>query len=167
MILSRILMSIKLRDQTFLTNYLSNRKQSVVLNDSISSSLPLTAGVPQGSVLGPLLFLIYVNDKSEHLLSLTRLFADDSSLFVSATNINDIEGILNHDLAMITNWAKMWLVKFNPSKTEAILFSYISSDFFPNIVFDGVNVKFVKRHKHLGVNIQQQHEMGYSYRSYS
>ena len=72
----------------FLTNYLSNRKQSVVLNDSISSSLPLTAGVLQGSVLGPLLFLIYVNDISEHLLSLTRLFADDSSLFVSATNIN-------------------------------------------------------------------------------
>ena len=135
----------------FLTNYLSNRKQSVVLNDSISSNLPLTAGVPQGSVLGPLLFLIYVNDISEHLLSLTRLFADDSSLFVSATNINDIEGILNHDLAIITNWAKMWLVKFNPSKTEAILFSYISSEFFPNIVFDGVNVKFVKCHKHLGL----------------
>ena len=133
----------------FLTNYLSNRKQSVVLNDSISSSLPLTAGVPQGSVLGPLLFLIYVTDISEHLLSLTRLFADDSSLFVSATNINDIEGILNHDLAIITNWAKMWLVKFNPSKTEAILFSYICSEFFPNIVFDGVSVKFVKCHKHL------------------
>ena len=74
-------------------------------------------------MLGPLLFLIYVNDISEHLLSLTRLFVDDSSLFVSATNVNDIEGILNHDLAIKTNWAKMWLVKFNPSKTEAILFS--------------------------------------------
>ena len=97
-------------------------------------------------MLGPLLFLVYVNDISEHLLSLTRLFADDSSLFVSATNINDIEGILNHDLAIITNWAKMWLVKFNPSKTEAILFSYISSEFFPNIVFDGVNVKVLKCH---------------------
>ena len=70
---------------------------------------------------------------------------------MSATNINDIEGILNHDLAILTNWAKMWLVKFNPSKTEAILFSYISSEFFPNIVFDGVNVKFVKCHKHLGL----------------
>ena len=114
----------------FLTNYLSNRKQSVVLNDSISSSLPLTAGVPQGSVLGPLLFLIYVNDISEHILSLTRLFADDSSLFVSATNINDIEGILNHDMAIITNWAKMWLVKFNPSKTEAILFFILAASSF-------------------------------------
>ena len=135
----------------FLSNYLSNRKQSLVLNDAISPSLPLTAGVPQGSVLGPLLFLIYVNDISEHLLSLTRLFADDSSLFVSATNLNDIEGILNHDLAIITNWAKLWLVKFNPNKTEAILFSYINRDFFPNIVFDGVNVKFVGCHMHLGL----------------
>lgn len=106
----------------FLENYLSNRKQSVLLNDVISSSLPVTAGVPQGSVLGPLLFLIYVNDISENLLSLTRLFADDSSLFVSATNIEDLEGILNHDLLIITNWAKQWLIKLNPSKTEAMLF---------------------------------------------
>ena len=107
---------------SFLANYLSNRKQSVLLNDVISSNPPVTAGVPQGSVLGPLLFLIYVNDISENLISLTRLFADDSSLFVSATNIIDLEGILNHDLLIITNWAKQWLIKFNPNKTEAMFF---------------------------------------------
>ena len=82
----------------------------------------MTAGVPQGSVLGPLLFLIYVNDISENLISLTRLFADDSSPFVSATNITDLEGILNHDLLIITKWAKHWLIKFNPNKTEAMVF---------------------------------------------
>ena len=79
------------------------------------------AGAPQGSVLGPLLFLIYVNDISESLLSLTRLFADDSSLFYSATNIFDIEGIINSDFRVLTNWAKQWPVNFNPLKTEAIL----------------------------------------------
>ena len=137
----------------FLKNYLSDRKQSVILNDITSTSFPLTAGVPQGSVLGPLLFLIYVNDIAEHLVSLTRLFADDSSLFVSAASILDIEGILNHDLAIISDWAKSWLEKFNPCKTEAIFFSYFNTDLFPNIVFDGVNIEFVKHHKHLGLTL--------------
>ena len=63
-------------------------------------------GVPQGSVLGPLLFLVYVNDISESILSLTRLFADDSSLFYSTTSIFDIEGIINSDLQVLTNWTK-------------------------------------------------------------
>ena len=102
-------------------------------------------------MLGPLLFLIYVNDIAEHLVSLTRLFADDSSLFVSAASILDIEGILNHDLAIISDWAISWLVKFNPCITEAILFSYFNIDF----VFDGVNIKFVKHHKHLGLTLSE------------
>ena len=71
------------------TVYLSNRTQSVVLNSVTSKRRSTTAGVPQGSVLGPLLFLLYVNDISENLLSLTRLlvFADNTSLFFSAANI--------------------------------------------------------------------------------
>ena len=65
-------------------------------------------------MLGPLLFLIYVTDISESLLSLTRLFADDSSLFYSASSLADIEGIINHDLRLLVVWAKQWLIKFNP-----------------------------------------------------
>ena len=68
-------------------------KQSVKINSATSSLLSVNAGVPQGSVLGPLLFLVYVNDIAENLLSLVRVFADDSSLFFSATNLRDIEGI--------------------------------------------------------------------------
>ena len=81
--------------------YLSNRTQSVVLNSITSTRKSTTAGVPQGSVLGPLLFLIYVNDISENLLRLTRLFADASSLFFSASNIRDTDGILNNDLILV------------------------------------------------------------------
>ena len=65
----------------WISNYLSSRKQRLLINSSMSDETTVGAGVPQGSVLGPLLFLIYVNDISENLLSLTRLFADDSSLF--------------------------------------------------------------------------------------
>ena len=75
-------------------------------------------GGPQGSVLGPLLFLVYINDKAEHLLSLTRLFADDSSLFYSAARIDDIAGIINHGMQLLSNWARQWLVTFNPLKLK-------------------------------------------------
>ena len=76
----------------WISSYPSNIPQSVVLNYVTSTAKSTSACVPQGSVLGPLLFLIYVNDISENLLSLTRLFADDSSLFFSTSNIRDLEG---------------------------------------------------------------------------
>ena len=110
----------------------------------------LFSGVPQGSVLGPLFFLVYVNDITENFLSLTRLFADDSSLF-SATNIQDYEGILNHDLAVISAWAKQWLVTFNPSKTEAVQFSLRQNNPTPSLFFENTLIEFVESHKHLGV----------------
>ena len=109
------------------------------------------ARVPSGSVLGPLLFLIYVNDIAEKLLSLTRLYVDDSSLFISASNIQDIEGILNHDLSIISAWAKQWLIKIYPNKTVAILFLLLKSDVVPNLIFDDVSIELVDKHRHLGI----------------
>ena len=100
---------------------MDNRKQKVVIKPCHSNNTLITAGVPQGSVLGPLLFLIYVNDISDRLC-LTRLFADDSSLFYSALSIQDIEGIINYDLRILCNWAAQWLIKLNPLKTVAELF---------------------------------------------
>ena len=107
----------------WLNSYLSQRKQKVCLKSCYSGLKSIFAGVPQGSVLGPLLFLVYINDIAKQLLSLTRLFADDSSLFYAAANIADIAGIINHDLQLLSNWAKQWLVTFNPLKTEAVLFT--------------------------------------------
>ena len=87
-------------------SYLGNRKQKVVIQASESSLSPLRAGVPQGSVLGPLLFLIYVNDIADSLLSQTRLCADGSSLYYSGTSLSDIESIVNHDLIIVPQWSK-------------------------------------------------------------
>ena len=118
------------------SNYLDNRQQRVVIKSSKSSFRSTNAGVPQGSVLGPLLFLIYINDIAESLLSITRLFADDSSLFYSASNIHDIEGIINHDLQILVARAKRWLINFNPAKTEAVLFTLNHLGRLPNLIFN-------------------------------
>ena len=80
-----------------------------------------------------------MNDIAENLLSFVRLFADDSSLFFSATNLRNIEGIINHDLAKISDWARKWLFGFNPVKTVAMLFTLRPLDFLPLLNFNNTN----------------------------
>ena len=114
-------------------------------------SRSINASVPQGSVLGPLLFLEYVNDISENLLCIFRLFADDTSLSCSATHILDIQGILNHGLIIIS---KKWLVTFNPSKTVAMFCSNRNVQ-PPDFLFNNVQFQFVDYHKHFGLNFSR------------
>ena len=104
-------------------DYLANRKQGVCLNGYASSWLTPNAGVPQGSILGPLLFIIYINDIVNNIRTNIRLFADDTTLYESVddpllTGIN-----INIDLRTILSWAKTWLVMFNAIKTESFIAS--------------------------------------------
>ena len=101
--------------------------------------------------MDPLLFLVYINDIAKQLLSLTLLFADDSSLFYAAARLSDIAGIINHDLIMLSNWAIQLLIKFNPLKTEAILITLKYFEAFLQLIFDDTPIKFVQNHKHLGI----------------
>ena len=87
-----------------LSNFLGNRKQRVVLNGQTSSWADVNAGVPQGSILGPLLFLIYIN-LAVGLSSNAKLFADDTSLFSVVHNANTTAKELNNDLVKISRWA--------------------------------------------------------------
>ena len=135
----------------WLENYISNRYQRVSIRNCLSEKGNLKGGVPQGSVLGPLLFLLYINDIADNTQSFSRLFADDTSLLYSSNNINEIEVIVNSDLSKIYNWSKEWLIDFNPKKTECIIFSTNQAANKPCIVFNNENVKFVENHKHLGV----------------
>ena len=108
---------------SFFENYLDHRKQRVVVNGKHSSYQCINAGVPQGSVLGPLLFLVYINDIANHLTSKTTLYADDTTL---SKQINDYvisTHELQNDLHMIDSWATKWKVKFNPTKSESLLIS--------------------------------------------
>ena len=109
-----------------LENYLSGRLQRVVLNGQTSSWRPVLAGVPQGSILGPLLFLIYINDLPNELKSNAKLFADDTSLFTIVKDENESANILNNDLSLISKWAFNWKMLFNPDPSkpaQEVLFS--------------------------------------------
>ena len=89
----------------------------------LSSRNTINAGVPQEPVLGPLLFLIYVNDVSDKMLSMCRLFADDNSLQYLSKNIAEMECSINQDLNTLDKWSKQLLLQFNPNKTKAVFFT--------------------------------------------
>ena len=101
-----------------LSNFLRNRKQRVVLNGQTSSWADVNAGVPQGSILGPLFFLIYINDLADDLSSNAKLFADDTSLFSVIHNANTTAKELNNDLVKINRWAYQWKMSFNPDPSS-------------------------------------------------
>ena len=83
----------------------------------------MNSGVPQGSVLGPLLFLIYINDITDDLQSCPFLFADDTALLEVVDSPISSAELLNNDLNKISEWSDRWLVTMNPSKTKSMTFS--------------------------------------------
>ena len=88
-----------------LEDFLSDRKQKIVLNSQCSSWADIPAGVSQGSILGPLLFLIYINDLSNDIKIKCKLFADDTSLFSVFLNVDTSANDLHNDLEKIREWA--------------------------------------------------------------
>ena len=137
---------------SWFNSYLSERYQCVVLNGKSSSFMINNSGVPQGSVLGPLLFLIYINDLVHGLKCKSFLFADDTSLFKSGESLYECTEDLNSDLETINRWAKKWKIKINASKTEGLIISKKGTQYAtPNIKLDGCIVDFVKDHKHVGI----------------
>ena len=133
-------------------SYLSGRRQRVVLPGSLSEWVYIKAGVPQGSILGPLLFLLYINDIVKNIGSNIRLFADDTSLFIIVDNPTTAALCLNSDLEKLSCWAAIWLVTFNPSKNESLLISRkINKPIHPPLYMQNVQIQEVSSHKHLGL----------------
>ena len=108
-----------------IADFLYQKEQRVALNGH-SSWTNVEAGVPQGSIHGPLFFLIYINDLSDGLTSNTKLFVDDTSLFSIAQNIKSTANDLNSDLMKISDWAFQWKIKFDPDpkkQPQKVIFS--------------------------------------------
>ena len=138
-----------------ITDFLSFRKERVVLNGQASPWASIEAGVPQGSILEPLLFLIYINDLSDDLSTTAKLFADDTSLFPIVQNVKTSASHFNSDLSKISNWTFHWKRSFNPDpckQAQEVIFSRKtqktchSSDYFNN-----KSVKQVPSQKRLGM----------------
>ena len=137
----------------------------MVLNAQASSWADVKTGVPQGSILGPLFFLIYINDLSENLKSTVKLFADDKSIFHVVKDLNTSAEILNHDLTRISEWAYRWKMSFNtdPSKQaqEVLFCNKVTKTNHPNIIFNSNMVQKNANQKHLGLILGEKLTFNY------
>ena len=134
-------------------SYLSNREQFVKIGESNSSLCRIKCGVPQGSILGPILFLIYINDLNQiSTIIKTIMFADDTNLFLSGKNISDIEKQFNKELIILTEWFNSNLLSLNIKKTSYIVFSN-KRNINVNLLLSGVQISRVDDTRFLGVVI--------------
>ena len=137
-------------------SYLSHRCQRVVVGGKTSSIKYLKAGVPQGSILGPLLFILYINDMTTNLKSNVHQFADDTNLLLTVENPTSAIEILNHDLSLLKSWADQWRVSFNPTKTNFMIFTLKNKRTTYNpIIFDNVQIEETTELVSLGLTINQ------------
>ena len=136
----------------WLESFLIGRTQLVICHGSQSKSVMVTSGVPQGTVLGPLLFLLYVNDLPANLQSSVRLFADDALLYGIISNEVDCNR-LQADLFELERWQDRWQMKFNPSKCKIICISTKKSPPLKKYVFCGSELDQIDSVSYLGVTL--------------
>ena len=144
----------------WIQNFLTSRTQKVVVDGSFSDTAHVGSGVPQGTVLGPILFLCYINDLPSSVSSDVQLFADDCLLYRPIKSKDD-QKKLQEDLAKLERWADIWGMKFNPSKCSVLRVKRpwakeIDSDY----QLKGVTLGQVTNSPNLGVSISENLEWG-------
>lgn len=148
-----------------MNSYLINRKQYVDIDDSKSSLLPITTGVPQGSILGPLLFIIYINDISSSSNTFKFItYADDTTLFVTLDsvhqqNCDDVsqENKLNSEITKITEWLNLNKLSLNADKTKCMVYrTYNKTVRPPKLLINNQMIEYVENFNFLGIIMDSQ-----------
>ena len=138
----------------WISDFLNQRTQSVVLEGEKSDTIPVTSGVPQGTVFGPILFLVYINDFNEYLKHSTlRLFADDSIIYKQIHSINDARD-LQEDLDAAARWKQDWLMCFHPDKCNILSISQKQKPIQYTYKLHGHSLEKTDSTKYLGVTLQ-------------
>ncbi len=141
----------------WVTSYLSERSQIVSFKGTLSSCMNVKCGVPQGSILGPLFFIIYINDcvNVSNVLNFVK-FADDTNVFCSGTNAHDLSNTLNLELEKLSDWFRANKLSLNIEKTKFIYFSKRRKKNDFEIKIDGKKIQQVQNIKFLGIQIDEK-----------
>ena len=134
----------------WIRSFLSGRKQRVRVEQEFSTWTTVKSGIPQGSVLGPILFVIFINDMPDEIKSMCQLFADDAKIFRDARSSNDNKE-LQEDLEKLEDWSKRWQLPFNVKKCKSLHIGKRNEHHIYEM--DGIKLEQVKDEKDLGVLI--------------
>ena len=138
---------------SLIKNFLLDRTQCVQVSGTRSSWISVSSGVPQGTVLGPLLFLIYINDIVHNLSSKIKLFADDAILYSEVSNVHDVNLFQQH-LDTLSCWAATWQTNFNLVKCNIMSITRSPLKFPAGYKLCNSPLESISCHKYLGVFIQ-------------
>ena len=139
---------------SWLRDFLTNRKQQVIIAGQQSLSADVTSGVPQGSVLGPLLFLCFINDLPDQIKCKVKLYADDVLIYTTINTVEDCHR-LQSDLITLEQWASKWNMVFNPTKCEFLRVTNKTNRILMQYIIQGQVIQEVTSAKYLGITIDQ------------
>ena len=136
----------------WIKNYLNERQQTVSVNGEKSDPVEILSGVPQGTVLGPLLFVLYINDILDNTKSHGFMFADDTKLFRQVTSKEDAL-VLQSDINLLDEWSKKWLLSFNKSKCHVLTLGKLDDMYAHRYTVADYETEHVFQEKDLGVTV--------------
>ena len=149
-----------------ISSFLHNRRLRVVLDGKSSQEYPVNSGVPQNSILGPTLFLQYINDLPDDVICNIAIYADDTTLYSKCDQASDLcqqlelASVLESDLQDTVDWDKKWLVDFNAGKTQLVLFDRSNNNGSIDVKMDGSVLKEKSSFKMLGLTFSSKLDWG-------